>query len=288
MHTTTEGNMKDWFTHELHPLCTFFPRMSGAEFDALVADIAANGLQNPIVLHDEMVLDGGNRYRACQVANVEPRFVQFSGDSIGQFVLSANLHRRHLSAGQQATIVSSVKDWDKAHTHGGTRRGDQGATLHLETVKDRAAESGASIRTQKMADKVARESPELAKKVAHGEISLPQAAREVSPPKQIPKPAPVVQQVRAPDADELREQISELAAMLDEVRADNESMARVFEADDKVTAALSEAKRYREQLRIVEGRITGLTSEKNEAIRQAKMWQRRCEKLEKSGAVLAA
>jgi hypothetical protein len=279
--------MKDWFTHELHPLCTFFPRMSGAEFDALVADIAENGLQNPIVLHDDMVLDGGNRYRACQVANVEPRFVQFAGDSIGQFVLSANLHRRHLSAGQQATIVASVKDWDKAHAHGGARRGDQGATLHLETVKDRAAESGASVRTQKMADKVARESPELARQVAHGEISLPQALREVSPPKQS-RPAPVVQQVPAPDADELREQINELLAMVEETRADNESMARVFEADDKLAAALAEAKRYREQLRIVESRVTGLTNEKNEAIRQAKMWQRRCERLEKSGANLAA
>jgi hypothetical protein len=260
--------------------------MSGAEFDALVADIAANGLQNPIVLHDEMVLDGGNRYRACQVAGVEPRFVQFSGGSIGQFVLSANLHRRHLSTGQQATIVASVKDWDKAHAHGGNRRGDQGATLHLETVKDRAAESGASVRTQKMADKVARESPELARQVAHGHKTLPQAVREVSPPKA--KPAPVVTQVQPPASDELREQISELAAMLEEVRADNESMVRVFEADDKVTAALAEAKRYREQLRIIESRVTGLTNEKNEAIRQARMWQRRCERLEKSGANIAA
>lgn len=276
--------MKDWFTHELHPLCTLFPRMAGADFDALVADITANGLQNPIVLHDGMILDGGNRYRACQVADVEPRFVQFSGDSIVSFVLSANLHRRHMSAGQQAAIVSAAKDWANAQTHGGARRGDQGATLHLETAKDRAAESGASIRTQKMADKVAKASPELAKQVAHGEISLPQAVREVSPP----KPAPVITQVQPPASDELREQIGELASMLEEVRADNDSMVRVFEADDKLTAALAEAKRYREQLRIVESRVTGLTNEKNEAIRQAKMWQRRCEKLEKSGANLAA
>jgi len=102
------------------------------------------------------------------------------------------------------------------------------------------------------------------------------------------KPAPVITQVQPPANDELREQINDLASMLEEVRADNESMVRVFEADDKVTAALAEAKRYREQLRIVESRITGLTNERNEAIRQARMWQRRCEKLEKSGANLAA
>ena len=36
------------------------------------------------------------------------------------------------------------------------------------------AQSGASDKTQRMADKVAKTDPELAKKVAHGEISLPQ------------------------------------------------------------------------------------------------------------------
>lgn len=277
--------MKDWFTHELHPLCTLFPRMSGAEFDALVADVTANGLQNPIVLFDDMVLDGGNRYRACQVADVEPRFVQFTGDSIVSFVLSANLHRRHMSAGQQAAIVSAAQDWAKAQVQGANRHTMQtGNVTGLRTVADRAAQSGASDKTQRMADKVAKASPELVRQVAHGEKTLPQAVREVSPP----KPAPVVTQAQPPANDELREQISDLASMLEEVRADNESMVRVFEADDKVTAALAEAKRYREQLRIVESRVTGLTNEKNEAVRQAKMWQKRCERLEKSGANLAA
>lgn len=275
--------MKDWFTHELHPLCTLFPRMAGAEFDALVADIAANGLQNPIVLFDEMVLDGGNRYRACQVADVEPRFVQFTGDSIVSFVLSANLHRRHMSAGQQAAIVSAAQDWAKAQP--ASRPSEKaGNVTGLSTVADRAAQSGASDKTQRMADKVAKASPELVRQVAHGEKTLPQAVREVSPP----KPAPVVTQVQPPANDELREQISDLASMLEEVRADNESMVRVFEADDKVTAALAEAKRYREQLRIVESRVTGLTNECAEAKRLARMWQKRCEKLEKPGASIAA
>ena len=66
------------------------------------------------------------------------------------------------------------------------------ATLpDLETVADRAAQSGASERTQRMADKVARESPELARKVAHGEITLPQM-REVAPPTDTrPEPEPI-------------------------------------------------------------------------------------------------
>jgi hypothetical protein len=170
----TEGTMI-----ELHPLCTLFPRLSGAEFDALKADIKANGLRQPIVLHEGMILDGGNRYRACLDAGVEPEFTAFEGGNLVSFVLSANLHRRHMTPGQQAAIVASAQDWAKAQAggSGGDRRSS--ATLHLDSTAKRAAESGASIRTQKMADKVAKADPELAKKVAHGEVSLPKAVDRI-------------------------------------------------------------------------------------------------------------
>lgn len=175
-------------TYELHPLCTLFPRLDDGAFAALVADIKVNGLREPITLHGGMVLDGGNRYRACLAAGVEPVFAEFSGGNAVSFVLSANLHRRHLSPGQQAAIVASAKDWANAQKHGGARRGDQVATLPLETLRARAAESGAGERTQRMADKVAKADPALAKKVGHGEISLPKAlakveGREAAPPK---------------------------------------------------------------------------------------------------------
>ncbi len=57
--------------------------------------------------------------------------------------------------------MANAQDWSTAQAHGGSRRGDQGAALHLETVAQRAAESGASERTQKMADKVAKADPAL-------------------------------------------------------------------------------------------------------------------------------
>ena len=78
-----------------------------------------------------------------------------------------------MTAGQQAAIVASAQDWAKAQMHGGDRKSDQGAILHLDTSERRATESGASLRTQKMADKVAKADPDLAKQVAHGEKTLP-------------------------------------------------------------------------------------------------------------------
>jgi ParB-like chromosome segregation protein Spo0J len=174
---------------ELHPLCTLFPRLVGQEFDALKSDIIVNGQREPIVVHEGLVLDGGNRYRACIEAGVEPVLKNFTGTSAVSFVLSANLHRRHLSAGQQAAIVASAQDWTRAQRTGGDRKSDQAATLPLDSVADRAAQSGASERTQRMADKVARESPDLAKQVAHGDISLPKAIEQLSP--KSPKPQAV-------------------------------------------------------------------------------------------------
>lgn len=190
---------------KLHPLCELFPRMIAAEFESLKADIAANGLNQPVVIHGSQILDGGNRYRACLELGIEPPTVEYSGADPVAFVLSANLHRRHLTPGQQAAIVASAQDWAKAQAAGSNQHAkkaggpvtlpdhltpkDQGATLRLDSVADRAAQSGVSDKTQRMADKVARAAPELAKQVAHGEISLPKAVAKIDPK---PEPAPTI------------------------------------------------------------------------------------------------
>ena len=49
-----------------HPLANVFPLLEGEEFDALVADIAASGLCEAVWLYEGQILDGRNRYRACQ------------------------------------------------------------------------------------------------------------------------------------------------------------------------------------------------------------------------------
>lgn len=54
----------------------------------------------------------------------------------------------------QVAIVSSAQDWATAQTVGRPEKGQ--AVDHLATVEQRAAESGASVRTQKMADKVVK------------------------------------------------------------------------------------------------------------------------------------
>lgn len=232
--------------YQLHPLCALFPRMNGAEFNALRDDIKANGLRQPIVLHEGMILDGGNRYAACLAAGVEPTFTQFDGGNLAVFVLSANLHRRHLSAGQQAAIVASAQDWSKANTHGGDRKSDQAARLPLDTVARRAAEAGASEKTQRMADKVAKADPDLAKQVAHGKVSLPKAVEKITGKRPGAKPKTAAEQERERIAEDANEGFDPLAE-LEAAQKENEQLAaelKATEADDLKAEALKWRRAY--------------------------------------------
>jgi hypothetical protein len=266
-------------TFELHPLCTLFPRMGGPEFAALCADIKINGLRSPIVLHDGMILDGGNRYRACQETGARAEFVEFSGSSPVSFVLSANLHRRHMTTGQQAAIVASATDWAKAQQHGGDRRSDQGEALHLETSKQRAAVSGATTRTQKDADKLARENPAKAKEVAQGKTSLYQAVKETKPPK--PAQVAVQSSTEAPDDDTNGAPSADEVAEAERSAADDAEVVRLLlESDDKLAALADKCKQQASLIRTLESRIAGLMLESSEQVKIIKGLRRKLDSLE--------
>lgn len=269
---------------ELHPLCTLFPRITGAEFEALKADILANGLRQPIVIHEGMILDGGNRYRACMDVGIEPETIAFSGGNLVSFVLSSNLHRRHLSPGQQAAIVASAQDWGKAQTVGNPQLRN---VAQLETSAQRAAASGASPRTQQMADKVAKESPALAKRVAHGEVSLPEAVRQISPPRPVAVPVEEEPEDDGPSAEEI-------AFLEESTRADQaayDGLIEVAQSDDQLASALTlvatqatEIARLKALVRTLEESRDGKMNAINEHIRTIKSLRRKIEKLEKASA----
>jgi hypothetical protein len=93
---------------KFHPLANLFPLIEGAEFDELVASVRANGLLEAITVFEGAILDGRNRFRACQAADVEPRFAQFSGRDPFGFVAAKNIHRRNLTASQRGIIAAKM------------------------------------------------------------------------------------------------------------------------------------------------------------------------------------
>ncbi|MET4017760.1 hypothetical protein ACVWXQ_003019 [Bradyrhizobium sp. S3.14.4] len=102
---------------EAHPDAAIFPMMSADDLANLAADIKAHGLVHPIVIGKievadgktkEVIVDGRNRYEACEIAGVEPRFAELNGHDPKAFILSSNIARRHMTAGQRAMAYARI------------------------------------------------------------------------------------------------------------------------------------------------------------------------------------
>ena len=96
--------------YKFHEVAEIFPLMTGSEYEALVKDICQNGLREDILLYDGKIIDGRNRFRACNDAGVPPRFCTWDGSgSLVAFISSLNLHRRHLTTSQLAAVATEIE-----------------------------------------------------------------------------------------------------------------------------------------------------------------------------------
>ncbi|MEF8709515.1 MAG: ParB/Srx family N-terminal domain-containing protein [Candidatus Accumulibacter propinquus] len=87
---------------------------------------------------------------------------------------------------------------------------------------------------------------------------------------------------------ELRDRLAEMAKVLKETMAEVEVLTAVVEADDKIAAALAEAKRANEMSLVLQSRLDGQANELATSVRLVKSWKRRAEKAEASLAKHAA
>lgn len=94
----------------VHPAAEAFRMMTGDELAELAADIKANGLLHPIILDHtgEWLVDGRNRLKACEIAEVAPRFEHLNGQDPRAYVVSANIARRNITKGQQALAMAFI------------------------------------------------------------------------------------------------------------------------------------------------------------------------------------
>jgi hypothetical protein len=157
-------------TLAFHPLADIFPLMEGQEFDDLVADIKAHGLIEPIVLFQGQILDGRNRYRACEAVGAKysaNHVIDVAFDPLS-FVISRNLKRRHLNESQRAMIAARLAT---------LKRGDnQYSSEHpsIEGSSKLLNVGHASVERAKAVQKAAV--PELIAAVDHGKVSVSAAA----------------------------------------------------------------------------------------------------------------
>ena len=59
----------------------------------------------PIITLDGKILDGRNRFKACQEVGVDPIVEDYQGSDPLGFVISSNKERRHLTPSQKAAIA---------------------------------------------------------------------------------------------------------------------------------------------------------------------------------------
>lgn len=195
----------DEMNRKYHEVADIFPMMSGDEYDALKADIAQNGQREPIWLHpDGRIVDGRNRHRACVDLDIAPHFRTWDGSgSLVSFVVSLNLHRRHLDTGQRAMVGLKVKEAlateiaSEKERKGreaaqrqwhGTDDSEMGLYEIVQThdgdeKRDALAEAAKQVNVGRtaiaQAQTVRQHAPELAERVAAGEVKLNAAYREV-------------------------------------------------------------------------------------------------------------
>lgn len=92
---------------KVHPVADLFPMLPDDELRDLAEDIKIRGQLQPIALDkDGAILDGRNRFAACNLAGIEPQFVTYEGDDPDGYALAVNISRRHMTKGQQAIVVA--------------------------------------------------------------------------------------------------------------------------------------------------------------------------------------
>lgn len=181
-------------TYDFHRYANIFPLMEGEAFERLAADILDNGLIEPVVLYDGAILDGRNRYRACQHVGVPARFVEYDGDNPLGFVISKNRHRRHLTSSQLAAIAVQQEELmtelaaeARARKLSTLKQMSAGGAPVTETFPERANGEarervadifGTNPRYIDDAKRLKEAAPDLLQQVAIGELTIPEAKRE--------------------------------------------------------------------------------------------------------------
>src|SRR5262249_17318071 len=165
--------------YEFHPIANVFPLMKGEEFKQFKNDIRSNKLREQIIIYEGKILDGRNRYNACKELGlpVDTRPLPAGTDPVA-FVVSANVHRRHLNETQRAAVAAELATF----THGGDRSKapigalTDAAAAKLLNVGERSVERAKAVLNQA--------TPNIQALVKSGEVAVSAATEVVKLPKE--------------------------------------------------------------------------------------------------------
>lgn len=184
--------MKTNYDIEFHNVANIFPMMTQQEMESLKEDISKNGLREPIYLHDGKIIDGRNRFIACLEIGIKPIFRNYEGpeNELIDFVISLNLHRRHLNTSQKACLAVEILPELEKNTKenlskkmSAIRKGDSEVSAKLQNLNSSQTASrifGVSERYIFDAKKLLKASDILFNEVRKGKLTLQQAKKQLN------------------------------------------------------------------------------------------------------------
>ena len=170
-----------------HPIALCYPALTAEEFTNLRDHIENNGLQNPIVLFEEMILDGVHRQKVCDQLGIRAQYVAPPIKDPFEYVIGQNERRRQLAVGQKAVVAERMATLK----HGGDRTSQEskrpGGLLKSSDQTIRA--TGKRIGVGETSIKRARYAkthgiPQLLDAVEKGELTVKAAAQIAHKPKE--------------------------------------------------------------------------------------------------------
>jgi len=280
-----------------HPLSAAWPLITGPDFEGLCSDIGANGVREPIVLFEGMVLDGWNRYRAGKAVGVHvPSQLLPAGVDPVAWVWSHNDARRHLTTSQRALAAAEMAAWSRSPSALKADEISAQSALKADepsrTVEAMAAEAGVSKRTMERARTiVAKAVDPVVQAVRQGEISANTGAEIAQLPaaKQVraltraadPKPTkpekPVKATKPAEDMDPDGPSIEDLLDAESKTNHELRVLLAAAEADDK-KAALIKLQRQLDNAVREQGLAMDNAAKASEREARASRWLARCGK----------
>lgn len=161
--------------------------MNEQEFAELKADIQEQGLLEPIITYEGKILDGRNRFMACNELGIKPEFVPYTGNTPLHYVVSKNLKRRHLTAAQKAFVALEIEKrlGEIAKKQQGTRTDIFANCEKVDFMPIRAEKQAAEIvgtgsRYVSEAKNIQEKAPDLVPQLKAGELTIPKAKAEIN------------------------------------------------------------------------------------------------------------
>lgn len=199
---------------KIHEAANLFP-LDEENIDELAVDIDGNGQQVPVELCDGKIIDGRRRFAACKRLGIDAKTRVVSPLDPIAYVMSLNLHRRHLTPSQRAMVAARARglydEQAKDRMKLSEGRGQKGAVkvpdVNRGDARDLAGKAASVSGTyvDRATKVLANAVPEVIQSVDEGRMSVTTAAVLSSEPPEVqrseaahPKRARTYNSVSAP------------------------------------------------------------------------------------------